>query len=300
MIRERMKPYTPIIMMALPIVVQNLLSALVSSADVIMLSAVGQSAISAVSLATQYSSILFSVFYGLASGVNILASQYWGKKDIRAIELVEGIALRITLLSGLLFSLLCLAIPAQLMSVFTNDPELIDLGVTYLRAASLGFLSWSISEIYLAALRSVGRVTISTVLSTTALVLNILLNAVFVYGLFGIPKLGVMGVGLATAISRTVAMVCCLLVSARSRNVKLRFAYMFRSNKVLRRDFLKVALPALGNDTVWGVAFSLYSAILGHLGSDMVSANAIVTVVRNFATVMCFALASAAVIWIGK
>ena len=297
--KDRFSAYRPLIRLTLPIVVQNLLSALVSSADVVMLSSVGQSAISAVSLASQYSSILFSVFYGLSSGVSILAAQYWGRKDIRAIELVEGIALRFSVATAAVFFLACQLAPGTLMLLFTSDPELIEIGIGYLRAASWSFLFWSVTEVYLAALRSVGRVTISTFLNTLALGLNIALNAVFVYGLFGAPKLGVYGVGLATSIARGVAMAASLLVSLRSRDVKLRPRAVFERNQVLLRDFIRMAVPALGNDVSWGVAFSLYSAILGHMGSDIVSANAIVTVVRNFATVMCYALGNSALIRIG-
>lgn len=284
----------------MPIVLQNLLSAMVSSADVLMLNSVGQSAISSVSLATQYSSILFMIFYGLGTGVIMLSAQYWGKRDLHAIQLIQGIALRFTIVISLVFTLCALTIPRQMMLVFTNDTELIRLGVSYLRIVAFSYLSWGISEIFLASLRSVERVIISTFLSMLALGLNVMLNAVFVFGLLGAPKLGVAGVALATSISRGVQLLACLLVSIRSHNVKFAFRDVFSRNKVLFRDFMRLALPALGNDLAWSVAFSLYSAILGHLGSDMVAANSIVVVVRNFATVMCFGFGSASTIWIGK
>lgn len=174
------------------------------------------------------------------------------------------------------------------------------LGASYLRAASWAYLFWSVSEVYLTALRSVERVSIATILNTLPLILNIILNAVFVYGLFGVPKQGVVGVGMATSISRGIALIACAMVSARSKDVRMRPGMMFVRNKVLFRDFFRMALPALANDVIWGLAFSLYSAILGHLGSDVVSANAIVTVIRQLATVAAFALASSAVILIGQ
>ena len=117
--------------------------------------------------------------------------------------------------------------------------------------------------------------------------------------MFGAPKLGVAGVALATSISRGIQLAGCILVSWRSKGVKLRFS-IFRKNKVLFQDFVRLSLPAVANDVIWSFAFSVYSAILGHLGSDMVAANSIVVVVRNFATVFCFGLASASSIWIGK
>ncbi len=292
--------YRRIFHLTLPIIVQNLLSAAVSSADVVMLNSVGQSAISAVSLASQYASILFMIFYGLGTGATMLSAQYWGKKDVHAIELIEGIALRFSILISSVFLLGALTIPGLMMRLFTNDPELIALGAEYLRIVSFSYLFWSVSEIYLAALRSVERVTISTVLNALALGLNVCLNAVFIFGLFGAPKLGVSGVALATSISRGIQLICCIATSLLSKNVRLRFSYIFTRNKVLFQDFLRLSVPALGNDLVWSVAFSVYSAILGHLGSDMVAANSIVVVVRNFATVFCYSLASVSTIWLGK
>lgn len=298
--KESPKFYGQILKLTFPIVIQNLLSAMVSSADVIMLNSVGQSAISAVSLATQYSSILFMIFYGLGTGVTMLGSQYWGKKDVHAIELVEGIALRFSISISILFALCALTIPRWMMTLFTNDTELIVLGTNYLRIVSFSYLFWGISETYLASLRSVERVNISTLLNTLALALNVCLNAVFIFGLFGAPKLGVTGVALATSISRGIQLIVCLIVSAQSRDVKLRLSYIFVRNKILFKDFLLLALPALCNDLSWSVAFSMYSVILGHLGTDMVAANSIVVVVRNFATVMCFGFASSSTIWLGK
>ena len=119
-----------IVGLTLPIVIQNLLSAAVSSADVIMLNYVGQSAISAVSLASQYTNILFMVYYGLGTGATMLCAQYYGKKDFQAIRVIEGIALRFSLSLSALFAILVLTCPQLLMKLFTNDAELIALGAT--------------------------------------------------------------------------------------------------------------------------------------------------------------------------
>lgn len=283
-----------------PIILQNLLSAAVTSADVVMLNFVGQAHISAVSLAGQYASVLFMVYYGLGTGATILCSQYYGKGDLRAIEVVEGIALRFSMLISLLAALAAFTIPRQMMRLFTPDPELIAIGAAYLRRVGVAYLCWGITEIYLAVLRSVGRVAIATALSTVAFSLNILLNAVFIFGLFGAPRMGAKGVALATSISRLVELLLSLLVSACSRDVKLRPRCLFLSSRALFRDFLKMALPALANDVSWGLAFSMYSVIIGQfLGSDMVAANSFVAQVRSFATVLCFSIASAGGILLG-
>lgn len=292
--------YRQIFKLVLPIIIQNLLSAAVSSADVVMLNYVGQSSISAVSLASQYASVLFMVFYGLGTGATMLCAQYYGKKDLRAIQHVQGIALRFSMLFAALFAGAALLLPEWMMRLFTNDSELIRIGASYLRFMSVSYLCWGISEVYLAVLRSIGRVTISTILNVLAFSLNILLNAVFIFGLFGAPKLGAAGVAIATSLSRLIELGACFIVSARSKNIKLDFRYVFARNKILFSDFVRLSLPALGNDVSWSIAFSMYSVILGHLGTDAVAANSFVVVVRNFGTILCFGMASAGGILLGN
>ena len=188
----------------IPLVIQNLLNAAVSSCDVVMLNYVGQSSISAVSLAANYANVLNMVFYGLGTGATLLCAQYFGKRDFQAIQAVEGIALRYSLILTTAFSLLAFFIPGSLMRLFTEDGELIAIGGEYLQIMGITYLCWGILEIYLAVLRSIGRVTVCMVLNVMAFGLNIVLNAVFIFGLFGAPKLGAKGVAIATASSRVV------------------------------------------------------------------------------------------------
>ena len=284
----------------IPLVVQNLLNAAVSSSDVIMLNYVGQSSISAVSLAANYAQVLGSVFYGLGTGATLLCAQYYGKKDFRAIGAVQGIALRFSMAISVLFALAAFTVPQLLMRLFTDDAELISIGAGYLRIMGITYLCWGIIEVYMAVLRSIGRVTVCLVLNIMTFFLNIILNAVFIFGLFGAPKLGAVGVAIATAASRVVELVGSFVVSALSKDVKLDLSEMLHRNKVLTGDFVRLALPALGNDVSWGVAFSMYSVILGHLGNDAVAANSIVVVIRNLTTTFCFAVAGAGGILLGN
>lgn len=284
----------------IPLVIQNLLNAAVSSSDVVMLNYVSQSSISAVSLAANYAQVLGSVFYGLGTGATLLCAQYYGKKDFRAIQAVQGIALRFSMAISAVFALAAFTVPQVLMRLFTNDAELISIGAGYLRIMGITYLCWGIIEVYMSVLRSIGRVTICLALNIMTFFLNIALNAVFIFGLLGAPKLGAVGVAIATAASRVVELVGSFAVSAFSKDVKLKLSEVLRRNKVLTGDFVRLALPALGNDVSWGVAFSMYSVILGHLGNDAVAANSIVVVIRNLTTTFCFAVAGAGGILLGN
>ena len=284
----------------IPLVIQNLLSAAVSSCDVLMLNYVGQSSISAVSLAANYAGVISMVFYSLGTGATLLCAQYYGKGDFQAIRVVEGIALRYSVMITSVVSLMAFFVPRGMMRLFTEDAELIAIGAEYLQIMGITYFCWGILEIYLAVLRSIGRVTICMVLNVLTFGLNILLNAVFIFGLLGAPKLGAKGVAIATAASRVMELAGCFLVSAFSKDVKLKLSYMFLRNKLLSGDFIRLAMPALGNDLSWGLAFSMYSVILGHLGNDAVAANSMVVVVRNLSSTFCFAVASAGGILLGN
>ncbi len=284
----------------IPLVIQNLLSAAVSSSDVVMLNFVGQSSISAVSLAANYASVISMVYYGLGTGAALLCAQYYGKRDFRAIHAVQGIALRYSMILTLIVSAVAFTAPQLMMRLFTEDAELIAIGADYLRIMGITYLCWGIIEVYLAVLRSIGRVTVCMVLNVMTFLLNIVLNAVFIFGLFGAPRLGATGVAIATAASRIVELIGCFLVSAKSQDVKLNLCSMFHGNKLLNADFIRLALPAMGNDVSWGLAFSMYSVILGHMGNDAVAANSMVVVVRNLSTTFCFAVASAGGILLGN
>ncbi len=297
--KER-QAYAYIIRLTLPIVIQNLFSAAVSSVDVLMLNSVGQASISAVSLATQYSNILVNVFIGVSSGIAMLGSQYWGKGDLPTIERVQGIALRFAILFTLLFGIPSIFVPEVMMKIYTNDPELIAIGSSYLRIVGFSHIFWGLAETYFATLRSIERVKICTYISVATLLLNIGLNAVFIYGLFGAPKLGATGVALATAISRIAQFVACMVVSRTSKDIKLNFTSMFANSRLLMKDFIRLSIPALANNVIWSIGFSMYSVIMGYIGSDVVAANSIVSVVKSFGTVFCYAVAGSAGIYVGK
>ena len=286
--------------LAVPIVLQNLVTTAVSSADVIMLGFVSQDALAAGSLASQIMFILNLVYSGISSGVIMLAAQYWGKQDTLTIERIMGIGMRISILISTVFFILACFFPSLLMLIFTNDKELIATGIPYLRIVSFSYLFMSISQVYLCTMRTIERVIFATAANASALLLNIFLNAVFIFGLLGAPKMGIAGVALATTIARGIKFGICMLDALHFKVIRFRPAAIFERNKVLFADFMKYSLPAFGNEVSWGLAFSMYSVIMGHLGSDMVAANAVVVVARNLGTVACFGIANAGAILLGK
>ena len=283
-----------------PMAIQNLISSAVNSADVIMLGYIGQTAIAASSLAGNVAFILFMVSTGLFSGLVMLGAQYWGKKDTESIKTLLGIGLRICCTVEIIVALIAAVYPRILMLIFTTDEALIAEGCKYLRAASFSYVCLSFSQMFQAGCKSIERVKIVTITSTTSLFLNIGLNAVFIFGLFGIPKMGITGVGIATSIARFIEMLICFIYAGRQTDVKFSVACVFRRNKLLTKDFIRYSMPAVGNELVWGSAFAMYSVIMGHLGEDIVAANSVVNTVRQLGSVLCFGMAYGGAIVVGK
>ncbi len=288
------------IQLAFPIMIQNLISTLVNSADTIMLGYVSQTAMAASSLANQYTFVLFCFYYGLSAGTSVLCAQYWGKGDKQTVERILGLASRAVILISLIFFSISFFFPGAIMRLFTSSPETIHEGIRYLRVLSFSFIFMGFSQIFVSALRSVGKVVFPSVIYVVSLLVNVLLNATFIFGLFGLPKLGVIGVALGTVSARVVEAVMCIVYSAVSRDVKIKLENLFRSSGVLFKDFIKISAPAVINDLVWGGAASTFTAILGHIGDDMVAANAVAVMVVNMGAIVCRGFANATTIIVSQ
>lgn len=292
--------YRSVVALVLPMALQNLINVAVTSADVVMLGWVGETVLSASSLAGQVQFVMTMFFFGLTSGASVLTAQYWGKGDTDTIEKVIGIAMRFSICIGLLFMLAALCVPELLMRIFTSEDAVISEGVIYLRIVAPSYLIISITMIYLNIMRSVERVIISTVVYSVSLVSNICINAVLIFGLFGFPALGIAGAAIGTTVSRVIELCIVLVYSHKNPVVKIRPRLLFVHDKLLFRDFLRYSIPVTLNELMWGAGFSMNSVIIGHLGSTVVAPNSVAQVTRQLATVVAFGIANAAAIMIGK
>ena len=198
--------------------------------------------------------------------------------------------MKVTTAISLIFTLSALLIPGMLMRIFTNDPVLIRGGSLYLRVIAVSYLLTGISQMYLCILKNSGRAAKSSMISATSVVVNIFINAVLIYGLFGMPRMEIAGAALATVTARIIEVTWCVLETVGKDQVKFRAKYLRRDDPVLRRDFWKYTTPVICNEIVWGTGFSMYSVIMGHLGSDAVAANSIASIVKNLAGCFCMGL----------
>ncbi|MFR8812277.1 MAG: MATE family efflux transporter [Lachnospiraceae bacterium] len=286
--------------LVVPITIQQFMLALVSATDALMLGFVDQTSLSAVSLAGQIQFVLNLFVAGIAAGCGIMIAQYWGKRDTASIEKVMPIALYTNLLSSGIFTVLALMIPGGLMRIFTNDPLLIANGASYLRAVALSYVFCGISQIYLILLKNTGHAALSSKISSSAVIINIILNAILIFGLFGAPRLGIVGAAYATVTARLVELVWAYFAVRHTHNVAIRWSGILYTSKVLTKDFWYYTTPALGAALVWGIAFVLYSVILGHMGSDAVAASSIASIVKSMVQCVIRGVSAGAGILVGN
>ena len=289
-----------LVAIALPIVLQNLMLALVAAADALMLGRFSQNAMAAVSLATQVQFIQNILLWCIVSGVAILGAQYWGKGDRAVMGRIFGISIRQASAVSVVFFIGCRYFPEKLMLLFAHDPELVRIGAEYLRIAAWSYLITGVSQCCLGIMKVSDHVSCSAVISSGAVVLNIVFNAVLIFGLAGFPALGVSGAAWATVAARIVELVWCLAMSSRKSFIHIEWNNITGFDRALSADFLRYTLPILGSAMLWGVGFTAYTAIMGHLGADSAAANSVAAVVRDLMCCLCNGVAGAAGILIGN
>ena len=292
--------YRKLRQLSLPIILQSLMLALVAAGDALMLGRVAQEEMTAVSLATQIQFVQNMFLGAITAAGAILGAQYWGKGDKRTLQQLFSLMLRFAGLTSALFFAACELIPEQLMRIFASDDQLIRIGSAYLRIAGWSYLLTGISQCYLAVMKVSDHVLPSAWISSAAVVLNILFNAVFIFGLLGAPRMEARGAALATTLSRAIELLLCLWISEKKTYIRPDFRSIFAVPKQLIHDFAKQCLPLMGGSLFWGVGFTSYTAIMGHMGVDAAAANSVSAVVRDLVCCACNGVGTAAGIMVGN
>lgn len=287
-----------IVRLALPIALQQFMTALVGACDAIMLGKLSQDAMSAVSLATQVTFVFNLFMFAFMAGENMFVAQYYGKGDYTGISQMFSLVTKICGCIAVVFLVGTLFFPEQLMRILTNEETLIVLGSEYLRVIGISYVFSGIAQIFLAIMKNCGAVNMSTLINGVMVILNIALNAVFIFGLSGFPKMGIKGAALATVLATVVQFLWSVgYVLCRIRAVK----FSLRScEKKLFGRFWQKAVPLLINNLAWGIGFSMYSVIMGHLGTDAVAANGIANISKNLVVCFCLGLGNAGSIIVGN
>ena len=267
----------------IPIAFQSFMLAAVAASDSIMLGFVNQDALSAVSLASKIQFVQNIGIAGLVGGGMVLSSQYLGKDDKVTVGKIFSSILRYSVLICILFWAVSFFIPTVLMKIFTNDPVMIEIGAKYLKISSWSYLIIGITQCYLMMLKTTNKAIHSATVSSIAVIINIVLNAVFIFGL----NLEAEGVAIATVIARIIELILSIIIFSFSKCLDYSIKDIFKFNKKLEKEFWKVSKNLIFNELVWGVGITIYSIVIGHLGNDATASNSIASVVKDLVTSLC-------------
>ena len=293
--------YRSLVTLAVPISLQNLVTFAVSFADNVMIGSLGDDAISGVYIGGQLQSVLQMFVGGIEGAILILAAQYWGKKDTQSIRKVVSIGIKFALAVGLLFSLVAVLFPQWVIRAFTTEPGVIQEGAAYVQIVGFTYLFFSVSQVMIAAMRSVETARIGLYISCMALVINVCLNYVFIFGHFGFPAMGVRGAALATLVSRILEM-CVGVGYVFFVDKKLRFGLkdLLHTDRQLLRDFIRYGLPVIGGQVVWAINSLANTKILGYYSAGVIAAASITGMLHNLVYVWMNGMSSAVGIITGK
>ena len=289
-----------VLSLVLPLAIQNLINVAVNGADVFMLQMIGETSLSAASMAGQVYFILTLILFGMSSGAAVLTAQYWGKRDTRTVEKVLGMTVRFSVAVSLVFFIVAFCFPRFVMSLLTDVPAVIDEGVQYLRIMACAYPIIAVTMICLNVLRSVEKVHISTIVYLLSLFTNIGLNLCFIKGWLGFPQLGIVGVAIATVSARVLEIVITMIYMRRNGLIRLRVKDVFKRNKLLAKDFLRYSMPVVLNEMLWGTAISLSAVVIGHMGQEAIAAQSVAATVRQLTMIVAFGIANATAIIVGK
>lgn len=294
--------YKKVLLILIPIVLQSVINQGVNMMDTVMVGKLGEASISASSLANQFYNIFTFLCMGISAAGLVLSSQYFGAGDLPTVRRVFDLILQIVIIGGAAFAVITFLLPRQIMRIFTGEEDVIRLGAQYLRVTALIYLPHGVSLVVSNVIRSIGNAKLGLYVSVASFIVNIGANYIFIFGKLGAPALGVMGAAVGTLIARGVEFLFCAVYLLRfEKLLRYRVSGLLRlPGKELFGEFRRLGMPAIISDSLLALAASVISIILGHMGKEVVSAYAIVTVMDRMATVAIQGATSAAGVVIGQ
>ena len=293
--------YKAFFVITLTLALQNLIVFGVNLADSVMMGAYSETALSGVGICNNIQFFLNMAASGIASGMTVIASQYWGQKETKPILRVSAVAMWLGIIFTMAIFTFAAIAPEALIRLFTDKEAVIAQAVEYLDVIKYTYLMFTLSTLLLAILRSVETVKIGFYVSLSSFAVNIFLNYALIYGKFGATEMGIRGAAVATLVSRAIELaVTVVYILFIDKKLKIRICDLFRVDMPMIKDYFRTGLPLMMSSVSWGIAMSIQGAIIGRLIESAIAANSIATTLFQVATVICYASSNAACVLIGK
>lgn len=286
---------------AVPVALQNLITYCTGMMDTVMLGQLGEIQLSGATVANQFTMIFMGITFGIASGTNVLLSQYWGKRDTKSMQSILAISYWVTMIIALVFFLPAFLYPTQIMRVFTTDVEIIAEGARYLKVVCFSYWALGLSNIMLMTLRSVGTVKITVIVYTISLFTNTILNYGFIFGKLGLPRLEMEGAAVATVIARAIEVsIAICYIFGREKKIGMRLRVLLHFDRSFLRDFGVNVVPVICNELLWSLGNSALMMVMGRMGRAFVAASSITNITMQFAQIFTIGISNATSVIIGN
>ena len=295
--------YSQMLSITIPVMLQQLVSVGLNLIDTIMVGKLSENALAAVGAANQIYFIYGVAVFGIFSGAAVHSVQYWGIKDLVSFRKVMGIDYIMCFALTIPTILLAVFLGPQLISLFTNEPEVIELGVQYLNIACISYMFSGISFVITYNSRSVAILKVPTTISVSAVFLNVILNYCLIYGKLGFPELGVRGAALATLIARILecaAMLSYIYVFSKEHPLRAKVSEMVHIEKELFLKVMKTAAPVIGNEGLWAISNAIVFAIYGQISAAALAIVQIANTVTEVFQTLYAGMSNASAVIIGK
>lgn len=290
-----------LLVIAIPISFQQFIMASLNMVDVIMVGQLGETAIAALGLANQVFFVLILILFGLTSGMAIFTAQYWGKREVEPIRKILGMSLLASAFVALLFTFVALVVPETALGFYTKDAEVIALGSGYLRIVGFTYLPIAVITSYVAVLRSIRLIRMTVIITVLALVFKTILGYCLIFGVAGLPALGVRGAALGTAAGWILELALLLvLVYALKTPLAANPTTFFSFDASFFLRVLKTALPAAVNELFWSLGITTYNAIYARIGTDAIAAINVNATVEQLGFVVFLGLGNACAVLVGN
>ncbi|HDD62073.1 MAG TPA: MATE family efflux transporter [Chloroflexi bacterium] len=287
--------------LAAPIMLQNLIFSSLNLVDGVMIGQLGESAVAAVGIANQIFFLVSLLFFGIGSGSAIFAAQYWGRKDTERIQSVLGLSLLMSIGGAVLFSLVAILLPVQVISIYSKDPAVISQGSVYLQIVAFSYVVTAITNSFAFVLRSTENVKLPLLTSLVALSLNTLMNYGLVLGNFGLPSLGVKGAAIATIVSRLIEVVLLLLIIYRRKlPVAAKLPALLNFKILSIKKFFNTTLPVIATEIIWSFGITTYNMVYARIGTESIAAVNIAGTLDRIIFVVFIGMGNACAIMIGN
>lgn len=290
-----------LLVIAIPISFQQLINASLNMIDVIMVGQLGETAIAALGLSNQVFFVLILILFGLTSGMAIFTAQFWGKQEIEPIRKVLGISLITSILVALIFTFAAIFIPETVLGFYTKDAEVIKLGSSYLSIVGFTYIPIAIATAYIAILRSIQLIRLTVIATVSALIFKTILGYGLIFGIGGLPALGVRGAAIGTASGWTLELILLLIfIYTQKTPLAANPLTFFSFDLAFFTRVLRTVLPAVANEMFWSLGITTYNAIYAHIGTDSIAAINVNATLEELGFVVFIGLGNACAVLVGN